>query len=139
MPRCSPFPAPTVFSFSFSDTNGFADMGVENILIGPSLDGRHACYLAFSQPANVLFLVNDNGDALLPGKSLGASGTLANSQCTVSWPANPATASGNNIRLDLNISFSAGFGPSLIVFLAARDVNESNNTDWHAMGTVALQ
>ncbi|HYW47779.1 MAG TPA: hypothetical protein VE959_33230 [Bryobacteraceae bacterium] len=42
---------PAQFTFTFSDTNGFADLGVENILVNGSLDGGHACYVAVSRRA----------------------------------------------------------------------------------------
>src|SRR5207302_1263376 len=40
------------FQFVFTDSAGYQDLGVLNILINNFLDGRHACYLAYSQPAN---------------------------------------------------------------------------------------
>jgi len=126
---------PAQFTFNFSDTRGFADLGVENILVNGSLDGRHACYLAFSRPGNVMFLENDNGDGLLPGQSLAAGGSLSNSQCAVSWGSGAVTAGGNSLALTLTITFTASFGGNRVVYLAARDVNEANNTDWHSMAT----
>jgi hypothetical protein len=126
---------PTAFNFAFSDTNGFADLGVENILINNALDGHQACYLAYSRGINILYLVNDNGDSLLPGQSLGAAGSISNSQCTVSWGAGAVNAGGNNLTLNLNLTFSATFGGQRIFYLAARDANAGSNTDWQAMGT----
>src|SRR6185295_19392628 len=49
------------FTFTFNDTKGYQDLGVLNILINDFLDGRNACYLAYSRPAGVLYLVNDAG------------------------------------------------------------------------------
>ena len=131
--------SPTAFTFTFSDTNGFADLGVENILINSALDGRHACYLAYARSLNVLYLVNDTGDALLPGQALNASGSINNSQCTVSWGAAPVNASGNGLALTLNIAFSLTFGGNRVFYLAARDIHEGNNTDWQPMGTWTVQ
>jgi len=130
---------PNQFTFNWSDTKGFADLGVENILVNDFLDGRHACYLAFARPGNVMYLVNDNGDGLLPGQSLGASGSLSNSQCTVSWGSAPVNAAGNTLALTLNMAFTAAFGGHRVMYLAARDVNEADNTDWHAMGAWSVQ
>ncbi|HYW47781.1 MAG TPA: hypothetical protein VE959_33240 [Bryobacteraceae bacterium] len=130
---------PAQFLFDYSDTKGFADLGVENILVNSSLDGRHACYLAISRPGNVLYLVNDNGDALLPGQSLGGAGSVNNSQCTVTWGSAPVNGGGNSLALTLSIAFSAAFGGNRVIYVAARDVNEANNTDWHAMGTWTVQ
>src|SRR6266478_871062 len=53
-----------VFTLTFSDSAGYQDLGVLNVLINNALDGRQACYLAYSQPQNVLYLVNDAGTAI---------------------------------------------------------------------------
>lgn len=129
----------TTFSFNFADAKGYQDLGVENILINTALDGRHACYVAYARAVNVLYLVNDNGDALLSGQSLGSPGSISNSQCNISWGAGAVNASGNNLALTLNIGFGSAFGGDRIVYLAARDVNEGNNTGWQAMGTWLVQ
>jgi hypothetical protein len=128
----------STYTFTFSDSKGYQDLGVVNILANTALDGRQACYLAYSRPYNVLYLVNDAGTALLPGKSLGTQGTLQNGQCTVTWGSNPVAASGNTLALSLNIGFSTAFGPNLIFYLAARDGQEANNTGWQSMGTWAV-
>ncbi|SPF39812.1 exported hypothetical protein [Candidatus Sulfopaludibacter sp. SbA4] len=130
---------PTAYTFSFSDTKGYADLGVEDILINTSLDGRQACYLAYARPINTLYLMNDSGSTLLAGQSLAAAGNIGNSQCTVTWGASAVTGSGNNLALTLNITFSASFDGSRIFYLAARDVNEANSTDWQTMGTWTVQ
>jgi hypothetical protein len=130
---------PTGYTFTFSDTRGFADLGVQNILVNTALDGRNACYLAYSRMLNWLYLVNDKGDALLQGSSMASSGSVSNSQCTVSWGASAVTPNGNNLVLALNIGFVPGFGPNVISYLAARDVSEANNSGWQAMGTWTVQ
>jgi len=130
---------PAAFTFSFSDTKGYLDLGVENILVNSSLDGQQACYLAYARPINELYLVNDDGTALLPGQSLGSAGNLSNSQCTVTWGASAVTGSGNNLTLSLSFTFSVGFGANQIFYLAARDGNDLNNTGWQSMGARNLQ
>jgi hypothetical protein len=129
----------TTFEFDFSDTKGFQDLGVENILVNSALDGRHACYLAYARSINYIYLVNDNGDSLLPGKSLATSGSLSNSQCTVTWGSTPVAAGGNSLALILNIAFSSSFGGNRIFYLAARDASETNNSGWQAVGTWVVQ
>ncbi|MDP3000959.1 MAG: hypothetical protein Q8N47_25985 [Bryobacterales bacterium] len=127
------------FAFTFTDTRGASDLGVMNILVNDWLDGRHACYLAYARGNNTLYLMNDNGDALLPGKVLNGSGSLGNSQCTVNAVGSSATPSGNTLTLTLNITFGAGFAGNRVFYLAARDVNELNNTGWQAMGSWTVQ
>jgi hypothetical protein len=131
--------ASQTFTFNFTDTNGFANLGVMNILVNNFLDGRYACYLAYSRPFNLLYLVSDDGGGLLPGALLNTPGNLSNSQCTVSWGASPVAGSGNALALTLNFGFSAGFAGNRVFYLAARDVNEGNNTDWQVKGSWTVQ
>ncbi|HEY2018396.1 MAG TPA: hypothetical protein VGH38_33050, partial [Bryobacteraceae bacterium] len=112
------------FTFTFSDPRGWQDLGVVNVLINNFLDARNACYLAYSQPLNALYLVNDPGLALLPG--------LSNSQCAVT--AFSASGNGNTLTLTVSLSFSTSFGGNRIFYMAARDVVQ-NNSGWHALGT----
>jgi len=128
---------PSTYTFNFSDTKGYRDIGVANILVNSSLDGRHACYLAFIWSVSGIYIVADFGG--LVANSLAVPGSLSNSQCTVSWGNNPFTGSGNNLTLTLNIGFNAGFGPDLVFYLAARDTKEGNNTGWQASATWIAQ
>jgi len=130
---------PTQYTFTFSDTVGFADLGVENVLVNDFLNGNQACYIAVSRPGNVLFLVNDAGTALLPPQNLAAAGSVGNSQCTVSWTANPLSGSGNNLTLILTLTFTQAFDGNRVIYVATRDVHEGNSTDWHAMATQTVQ
>ncbi len=125
--------ASQVFTFTFSNPEGWQSLGVLNILINNFLDGRQACYLAYSQPMNVLYLVNDAGDALLPGRLLNSAGSVGNSQCTVSWGSTPVAGSGNTLTLTLGISFSSSFAGNKVWYLGARDTLE-NNSGWQALG-----
>ena len=104
-----------------------------------TLDGRQACYLAYARPINTLYLMNDNGDTLPAGQSVAASGTIGNSQCTVTWGSSAVSSSGDNLALTLNIAFTAAFDGNRIFYLAARDVNEANDTGWQSMGTWTVQ
>jgi hypothetical protein len=126
--------AAQTFTFRFTSVNGHRDLGVLNILLNDFLDGRHACYLAYVPSQKVLYMVNDEGNALLPGLPLGSSGTLGNSQCTVFGAGSSAEHVGHNITLRLAMSFHSGFAGNRIWYLAARDALE-NTSGWHALGT----
>jgi hypothetical protein len=121
-------------TFTFTDPAGWQDLDVVNVLINGFLDGRNACYLAYSRSAGVLYLVNDPGTALLPGLALNGPGTTGNSQCTVSGAASSATGAGNTLTLALDLSFGAGFAGNKVVYLAARDL-QGGNSGWQALGT----
>jgi len=151
VPGATPFPAPAgifpghgtglqqTFTVDITDTKGFQDLGVVNVLINRFIDGRQACYLAYSRPAGVLYLVGDAGGGLSAPLTLGASGTVSNSQCTVNSAGSSAVGSGNTLTLTLNMTFTAGFAGNRAIYLAARDTGEVNNSDWQAMGSWTFQ
>lgn len=121
------------FTFSFSDPNGYQDLNVLNVLINDFLDGRRACYLAYVRSLNVLYLVNDTGDGLLPGLVLNGAGSISNGQCTGYGAGSSASGNGTTLSLTLNLAFSASFAGNCILYLAARDVAE-RNSGWQAKG-----
>jgi len=103
------------------------------------VNGQQACYLAFSRSNNVLYLVNDQGSGLLPGQLLAVASSISNSQCTVAWGSNPVSPNGNSLSLGVNIAFNASFVGNQVIYMAARDANEANGTDWQATGTWTVQ
>ena len=122
------------FAFTFSDTAGWQNLEVVNVLINNALDGRKACYLAYSVPTSTLLLVDDAGDAGGPfagSVMLGSSATIQNSQCTVSLIS--AAGSGNTLTLTLAVNFKAGLSGNLVQYVAARDSGFSNS-GWQASG-----
>src|SRR5262249_27458957 len=127
------------YTFTFSDTNGVADLGVLNILVNKFLDGRFGCYLAYARSSNVLYLVDDPGTALLSGLVLTGSGTVSNSQCTVTGAGSSASSSGNTLTLVLNLSFSSGFAGNRVIYTAARSNGDLLNSGWQALGSRTIQ
>lgn len=122
------------FTVTFNAPGGVQTLDVVNVLINTALDGRQACYLAYSRPANSLYIVADSGDAnQISGKVMDGSGTVGNSQCSVSLGTSSASGSGNTLTLTLNMSFSAAFAGNKVVYAAARDTSQ-RNSGWQTMG-----
>lgn len=122
------------FTFQFSHPSGYQNLDVVNILINNALDGRNACYLAYTVPSPTLYLVNDAGQSGGPfaGSTVpGSSNPVQNSQCAVILMS--ASGSGTTLTLTLNITFKASFGGNRITYVAARD-HGSGNSDWQALG-----
>jgi hypothetical protein len=127
------------FTFTFTDTNGWQDLGVVNILVNDALNGNNACYLAYSRAYNTLYLVNDSGTALLPGLTLNGAGGLGNSQCTITGAGSSASGAGNTLTLTLNMSFTSGFAGNRIIYMAARSNGDALNSGWQAAGSRTVQ
>jgi YD repeat-containing protein len=104
------------------------------MLINYGVDGAGACYLQYSPSSNVINLMNDQGTAWSAGKTLGAAGTLANSQCQLNLAASSVSTSGNNVTTNLALTFLAGLpGPQNVYMLTYE--KSGLNTGWQQMGT----
>lgn len=130
-----------IYSFSFTDTSGWADIAIADILINDFIDGRHACYVAFvpsGASSGSVFLVDDAGDAGGPfsGIVLPGSGTARNSQCIISGAGASVSGTGNTLTVTLPVTFSQGFAGNRVLFLAAR--SNTANSGWQAEGTVTV-
>ena len=132
------FGADSKHVFRFSDPAGFANLNVVNVLINTALDGGRACYIAYSRPAGVLYLVDDSGpDAGVSALTLGSNATVSNSQCTIHGADSSAVGSGNQLTLTLRIVFKPAFSGYRAVYLAARDM-AGGNSGWATHGGIAI-
>lgn len=122
-------------TFRFSHPDGAAQMGIVNILVNQALDGNRACYIAYSQPDRVLYLVKDSGpdEGLLGPLVLGSAGAVSNSQCTIQGAQSSAVVAGNELVLTLRIEFAAGFRGSKVIYTAAGTV-ANRNSGWNTLG-----
>jgi hypothetical protein len=134
---------PQSFTITLTDSKGAADIGIVNLLVNNSIDGRQACYLAYMASSNTLLLVDDGGDAGGPFAGAvvlnGGGASIQNSQCAVNSAVSSVVLSGNNLTLTLNITFKPSFTGNRILYAAGRDAGGGNNTDWQAVGTVTVQ
>jgi len=133
------------FTFTFSDTGGFASLTVLDVLINSALDGRKACYVAFvpSGPnSGSVYLVDDAGDAGGPysGMTLPGSQSVSNSQCTITGAGSSVSVaqaflpvSPNSVTLTLAVTFAPGFAGNQVIYMSAQDA--SSNSGWQALGT----
>jgi sugar lactone lactonase YvrE len=123
----------------YSHPAGAEYLGVVNVLINRALDGGNACYIAYSRPFGLLFLVRDGGTAegligpLIPG----SAASVSNGQCTISGQGTSAVISGNSLTLTLAVSFAASFRGNRVIYTAAQSV--SNITSgWQTMGAALV-
>ncbi len=123
----------------FSHPQGYQQLGIVNALINQYLDGQRACYIAYSQPSQVLYLVNDQGpgSGLSAGLKLGRSDSVGNSQCTIFSASSSATGSGNLLTLNLDIAFKSDFTGNKIIYLAAQSISNVSS-GWQRMGVFAI-
>ena len=67
--------------------------------------------------------------------TLPGSGSVSNSQCTITGSGSSFTAGGTNLTLTLNTTFT-GFSGNKVMYLAARSGTVSSN--WQAVGSITI-
>ncbi len=107
------------FTAAYSDSKGAGDLQVVYFEIGMGLGQAHSCFAAYVRASNALYLFNDANSSLFGPITPGSSGSISNSQCTLSGAGGPVTSSGNTLTVPFNITFLTGFtGPMSLFGLA---------------------
>ena len=98
----------------------------------------NACMFYYNAPTSQIELLNDNATQWTPG-TLGSATTLQNSQCSVNLATATVVPSGNNLTLNVTVSFKPAFSGAKNVYLHSVDVSGSNS-GWQQLGawTVAF-
>jgi hypothetical protein len=128
------------YTFTFSDTLGWADLRLADILINGNINAPHGCYFAFvpsGSTSGTVYLVDDAGHAAGPyvSAAIPGSGSAQNSQCTIDASGAAVSANGNTLTLTLPITFSPGFAGEQVFYAAALGSGNSNS-GWQAAGSV---
>jgi sugar lactone lactonase YvrE len=123
----------------YSHPAGAQYLGVVNVLINRALDGGRACYIAYSRPYDMLFLVADGGTAegLIGPLTPGSAGAISNGQCTIAGPGSSAVVSGNSLTLTLAVSYTASFRGSRVIYTAAQSVSNVSS-GWQTIGAALV-
>jgi hypothetical protein len=121
------------FALVYSSSGGFASLTNVQVNFSSPLSGANACYLAYVPAGNYISLVNDAGTAFGAGVTLGSSGTAQNSQCSVSAATSTHSGLGNNLTVNLAITFSSPFAGTKTIYMNASD--SSGGTNWLTEGT----
>jgi hypothetical protein len=127
------------YTFILTDTNGWEDLSVIDILVNKALNALGACYLALVPAQNAVYLVDDMGDAGGPFAAmvLPSGNSVSNSQCAISGVGSSITKAGDTVTVVLNMSFSQTFGGNRVFYVAARN-DTTGNSGWQAIGSVSI-
>jgi YD repeat-containing protein len=121
------------FTLVYSDTGGYASLTNVQVNFSSPLSGANACYVAYTPAGNLISLLNDAGNSWSSGVALGSSGTVQNSQCSVSAANSWASGSGNNLTVTLVVTFSSPFAGTKTIYMNASD--SGGGTQWQTEGT----
>ncbi|HEX4232630.1 MAG TPA: S53 family peptidase [Bryobacteraceae bacterium] len=128
------------YTFTFTDSLGWADLRLTDVLINRDINAGNACYFAFipsGSTSGTIYVVDNAGDAGGPFSALTVpgSGSAQNSQCTINGFGASVSASGNTMTLTLPITFSSTFQGERIFYLAALG-SGNGNSGWQAKGSI---
>ena len=121
------------FTAVYSDANGGGDIALAHLLVNGSVSGTAACFVEFNRPGNTLRLMNDAGNTWL-GPITPGSGSLSNSQCSLTGSGSGGSVSGNNLTVTYAITFKTNFSGSKNLYLLPID-NGGQPGSWQSKGT----
>jgi hypothetical protein len=107
------------FALTYSDPNGASDLAVVEVDFGPTVSATNSCFVLYFPAANSLEMLTNTGAA--SSKITPGSGTLSNSQCTISGSGTTVTKSGNNLTLNLAVTASSTYTGKQNIYMFAED------------------
>lgn len=123
-----------VFEVTVSDANTAVDLRTAQLLINAALSSAAGCHVIYRVAEQTLWLRDDEGRLWLGPLRPQASGTLANSQCTLEAAGSAAAADSDRLTLALALRFSPSFYGRKSVYLLAEDRSLANS-GWRLRGT----
>ncbi len=121
------------FTFVYSDPSGYASITAAQAIINNALVTTAACYVSYRPGSNLIYLATDAGNAWLSPVTIGTTGSLQNSQCTVDASKSSASGSGNTLTVNLAITFQSTFTGARNVYMEVYD--NSGDSGWLQRGT----
>jgi len=120
------------FVLTYSDTGGYANLNHVGVIFGPATGASDSCYVLYYPAANLVYLLTNAGAAtnkLTPG-----TGTISNSQCSISGSGTSVVKSGDSLTLNLAVTATTTYTGKQTIFMYADDAS-STNTGWVNEGT----
>ena len=120
------------FVLRYSDPNGASDLDVVEVDFGAAVSASNSCFVSYYPATNLLALLDDAGTAgtkITPG-----TGTLSNSQCTISGSGTTVVRSGDTLKLSLAVTAASSYTGAKDIFMSAED-NSAAKTGYVNKGT----
>jgi hypothetical protein len=114
------------FTMVYSDPEGVSDFKSVNVLFNTSKTLPNACAVVYSVASDKMYLYNDAGTTLSAGVVPGSSGSVSNSQCTLTGTGSSFSTSGNDLTLKIALTFTGTFTGKKDVYLSATGKTSSS-------------
>jgi pimeloyl-ACP methyl ester carboxylesterase len=124
------------FALLYADSLGATDLSTVWVWFTSTFNtvsSANSCIAYYASATNQINLINDAGTAILSSAPPGAEVTLSNSQCSINAAAATVVPSGNNLTVNLPVTFTAGYAGAKGIFMFASGL--SANSGWQSMGT----
>lgn len=124
------------FQVTLSDPRGYQNLKDTRVLFSNAIDGRNACYVTYDPVAETFGLMNDAGDHTEKLR-LNAGGVLENEQCRLDTSSSFVNGFGNDLTLQLAVSFKSGFGGKKSIYVYAEN-KQGDSTGLQPQGQVVV-
>ena len=115
--------------------NGAVDLSEVLLQINTRQSSANACYVYYQPQGNHLYLATNAGNAWTTAAlTPGVAGMASNSQCTLNAGSSSVTVAGNDLALNLALSFSGTFTGAKHVYLYAVGFS-GQKSGWVGKGT----
>jgi hypothetical protein len=121
------------FTFVYTDSSGASDLASAQAIVNASNSGVSSCYVWVTPGTGSIWLASDT-ETWPAGMTLGTTGTLQNSQCSVNVGSSIGALSGNTYTLTLAIAFQSGFSGAKNTYGLATDL-AGLSSGWQPLGT----
>ena len=123
------------FQAIYSDPNGAGDLSEALLQINTTQTSANACYVYYQPKGNHLYLANDAGNIwMTPALTPGVAGTPSNSQCTLNAGLSSVATAGNDLTLNVALTFNSTVVGSRNVYLFTAE-RSGQNSGWVTKGT----
>ncbi len=129
--------ASQTFSMVYADPNHTTDFKTVRVLFNGSVSSGPSCYITYSPATNQMSLYTDAGTSTSAAITPGSSATASNSQCTLNGAGSSITTSGNNLTLNVALTFSSAFTGTKNSYMYAT-TNGGTTVGWTQKGTWTL-
>jgi hypothetical protein len=122
------------FTLVYSDPRGYTNISWVEMNWNVTQATANACFLHYDVASNVIQLGTDAGGGWVGSAPLGIAGTLENSQCSVSTGTSSVSGSGNNLTINLVLTFKQAFAGSKNIYMQVQNAS-AVLTPWQSKGT----
>ena len=121
------------FTLQYSDSAGAADLMSVRVRFAEINVGPGTCTVRYNPITGAVGILNDAGTTWIDTGAMG-TGTLGNSQCTLTLASSAATPNGNTLTVVLYVTFNASFSGLKQIYLLGQSTTGSSS-GWQQRGT----